>query len=195
MRLLRFSQDSDFGVEVAPEAVLLKPFKALIARDKGSPGDSQGRRKLRALKELTYIFFYCDTFESVYAKMDRDARHLELMEYLEFDKDPRKDPKFQEALEYYIQINKTKFEELLESAYVGIDGVQRYFESFDIDEKDDDDKPVFKVMDLINALGKLGSVVENVDKLMDQVRKQKLKSDQLRAGVEIDEFSMAKAEK
>ena len=53
---------------------------------------------------------------------------------------------------------------------------------------------MFKVMDLINALSKLGSVVENVDKLMEQVRKQKLKSDQLRAGVEIERAREVRAE-
>ena len=189
MRLLAFSEDSDYGVEVAPEAVLLKPFARLIRRDRGSKGDSQGRYKLRAKKELAYIFFYCDTFESQYSKMDPAMRHEELMEYLELEEDPREDPIVQEAMEYYQKITKTKFEELLESAYIAIDAVQGYFHDFDINAVDDDGRPIHKISDLVNTLNKLGSVVEQVDKLMDQVQKQKLKTDKLRRGAEVDAFS------
>jgi hypothetical protein len=187
MRLLSFSEHDDFGVEVATEAALLKPFKALISRDK-----TRGKgtaNKLRAKKELAYIFFYCDTFESQYSKMDPDMRHEELMQFLELEKDPREDPVVQEAMEYYVKITKTKFEELLEAAYLAIDSIQHYFQNFDIDAVDDDGKPLYKITDLVNTLGKLGGVVEQVDKLMDQVQKQKLKTDKLRKNVEVDAFS------
>jgi len=178
-----------FGVAISPEVSLLKPFKALIARDRGSKGDTQARKKLRAMKELAYIFFYCDTYESSFAKMEKEMRHEELVAFLELSGDPRKDPLVQEAMELYTRLTKTKFEELLESAYIAIDQIQEYFEGFDVDATDDDGKPLFKIMDLVNTLGKMGTVVEQVDKLMEQVKKQKLKTDKLRRDVEVDEFS------
>ena len=183
------SDEALFGVGISPEAALLKPFKDLIKRDQGSKGDTQARKKLRAMKELTYIFFYCDTFESTFAKMEKEMRSEELMAYLEMDKDPRKDPLVQAAMDHYNKLTKTKFEELLDSAYVAIDQIQMYFEGFDAEATDDDGKPLFKIMDLVNTLGKMGTVVEQVDKLMEQVQKQKLKTDKLRKDVEVDEFS------
>lgn len=178
-----------FGVAISPEASLLKPFKNLIKRDQGSKGDTQARKKLRAMKELAYIFFYTDTYESSFAKMDKEMRHDELIAFLEIDNDPREDPVVQEAIELYSKLTKTKFEELLESAYLAIDQIQQYFEGFDVEATDDDGKPLFKIMDLVNTLGKMGTVVEQVDKLMEQVQRQKLKTDKLRKDVEVDEFS------
>ena len=35
-------------------------FKTILERDKGSKGDSQGRKKIQATKELTYIYFIAD---------------------------------------------------------------------------------------------------------------------------------------
>lgn len=42
------------------EIALYKPINKLITRDKGSAGDSDGRKKLMAIKELTYLYFYCN---------------------------------------------------------------------------------------------------------------------------------------
>src|SRR6478736_1753295 len=35
-------------------------LKKLISRDRGSPGDADGRKKLQAIKEFTLIYHYCD---------------------------------------------------------------------------------------------------------------------------------------
>lgn len=42
------------------EIFLYEPFKKILKRDRGSPGDTQGRLKLFAFKELTYIYLMCD---------------------------------------------------------------------------------------------------------------------------------------
>jgi hypothetical protein len=42
------------------EILLYDAFKKILKRDRGSEGDSQGRLKLYAFKEFTYIYMMCD---------------------------------------------------------------------------------------------------------------------------------------
>lgn len=42
------------------EIFLYEPFKKILKRDRGSEGDAQGRLKLWAFKEFTYIYMICD---------------------------------------------------------------------------------------------------------------------------------------
>jgi len=44
----------------SPIARTIKEFNRIIARDRGSEGDSQGRKKLMAMRELAFIAFYAD---------------------------------------------------------------------------------------------------------------------------------------
>jgi hypothetical protein len=65
MRL--FTIGEDFTAELNKEWLLLIPqFKRLIQRDKGSPGDNEGRRKLKAKKELAFIYFDLDFTSPIY---------------------------------------------------------------------------------------------------------------------------------
>ncbi len=38
----------------------IKEFKKILTRDKGSKGDIDGRKKLQAIREFTFIYHYCD---------------------------------------------------------------------------------------------------------------------------------------
>lgn len=59
MKLLETSQD--FKVLLNKEWLLTIPvFRRLIHRDRGSIGDTDGRKKYRAIKEFTYIYHVCD---------------------------------------------------------------------------------------------------------------------------------------
>lgn len=67
-----------------PEARLIKAYKALIERDKGSPGDADGRKKKLATKELAFVALYvglASPYNRNYSKEEREAvliRELEL---------------------------------------------------------------------------------------------------------------------
>lgn len=49
------------GIEINKEEIALyKPINKIISRDRGSLGDADGRKKLKAIKDLSYIYFYCN---------------------------------------------------------------------------------------------------------------------------------------
>lgn len=82
MRL--FTIGEDFTVELNKEWILLIPeFKVLVHRDKGgkeSPGDYDGRKKLKAKRELAFIYFDLD-FTSPLYHWDEFERRQEAMKY------------------------------------------------------------------------------------------------------------------
>lgn len=58
VKLFELKQGS---ISLAKDEVLLIPeFQFIYKRDKGSPGDSEGRKKLRAFKEFSYIYYIAD---------------------------------------------------------------------------------------------------------------------------------------
>ena len=61
-----FFLNDDGELEVnKPEARKIAEYAALLARDKGSPGDSEGRKKLIACAEIYYIYLVYDV-RSIY---------------------------------------------------------------------------------------------------------------------------------
>lgn len=72
-----FNVDKDMNVTISPEMRLIPEFKELIIRDKGSPGDADGRKKLIAMKELAYIWHTCK-HNGPYSNFSDKEKHLRL---------------------------------------------------------------------------------------------------------------------
>jgi hypothetical protein len=56
----------------------IKEFKKLITRDKGSEGDADGRRKLQAIREFTFIYHYCD-YRSKFTNYSEKDKYYECL--------------------------------------------------------------------------------------------------------------------
>lgn len=84
-----------------PAAKLIKEFKAVIERDKGSLGDSQGRKKLQATKELAFVALYVSLKSPYNRNFDEQARVGELVRGLELPPDWRLDEVMKKAMKRY----------------------------------------------------------------------------------------------
>ena len=77
--------EEDFPI-FNPEVRMIKEFRTIIERDKGSKGDASGRYKKLATKELAYVHFmsyYNSEFITSYSEDEREAKvikHLDLPE-------------------------------------------------------------------------------------------------------------------
>ncbi len=191
IKLLQIDSVSEFGVGMHSYARQIVEFDAIIKRDRGSKGDAQGRVKLRAQKELAFVFFYCDIVESPFASIARADRPQEIYDSLGITEDLLKDPLVKAACKKYKKLNKTKLESLLEFAYLGVDKVESFFEKFDLEEMVAG-KPRYSINDMTRTLSQLGKIVTELDTLMESVRKQNLQKDTIRRGVQENEFNMTK---
>lgn len=104
-----FTIKEDFTVDLNREWIsTIREFKALLVRDKGSKGDTGGRKKLQAQREFTFIYHYCDyrsTFTN-YSEKDRRTNALKNAGFKE-DFDINKDEELCQAVEVYKALQET----------------------------------------------------------------------------------------
>lgn len=70
MKLFKYE---GYKITIAPEALLLKPFKQIWQRDRS-------RNKDKALMELGFIYFFCDTRSDYQYLTDEDERKRAIKE-------------------------------------------------------------------------------------------------------------------
>ena len=106
-----------YEVRVAPEALLLQPFKKLWARDKS-------KDKEKALQELSFLYFYCDPRSDYQYITDDDTRMEEVKKSLGFDENWKPDGLLNAASSFYRSFD-TSAARLLKMAAKEIDKVQK----------------------------------------------------------------------
>lgn len=91
MKLFKYES---YEVRVAPEALLLKPFKKLWDRDKSKSKD-------KAVQELSFLYFYCDPRSDYQYLIDDEDRLEAVKEGIGFDKDWKPDVLLKAAIAFY----------------------------------------------------------------------------------------------
>lgn len=71
---------------LTPQARSIDVFKAIILRDKGSDGDSQARKKLRAIAEISYCYLM-EKYGTPFYRFEESKRHQEVCKRLKMDID------------------------------------------------------------------------------------------------------------
>jgi hypothetical protein len=171
-------------LRAAPTAYTLQieDFKHLVERD-------NTQNKEVAQKELAYIYHCVDPLSS-YSKYEDDVRKEQVKEDIfGTDTDWVEDAYVRQAMETYRELNMTEAQKLLKSAKKSAKSLRKYFEEVDLTEEDDRGKLKWSAKDLINNLGKLGTVIEGIKDLEDQVEKEMMDQGQLRGGVKTTKYN------
>ena len=190
MKLLSNRIEDGLVVQISPLTLEIGEFKALIKRDRGSTGDSQGRKKLQAKRDLAFVYFFSD-LESPYTSYAEDAREEHLGRDLGYPEgwNLEGDEQLASAVEKYIEINRSIHERLLAAAYTGVFKLIDYFEEVDLKKMDSMKRPVYSAKDLIANLKGLGPVVENLEKLREEAEKHKSRGVDVRRGVTLSKYN------
>ncbi len=163
----------DRNVIIKPEALLVPEFQALWKRDKT-------KEKLRATRELSYIYFIAD-YRSPY-RTSLTPNSLESTVASDFMKDPKfkPDPLMGEALKKYQLLQRTPTMGLLASAVTTVHKLTDYLEAVDLNERDKNDKPIYKPSDVTNALKSIGGIVDSLNMVRDSIEKEITKATSIR---------------
>lgn len=140
----------DNKVVVKPESLLIYPFSEIWARDKS-------KDKLKAFKEITYIWFYTD-FDSVVYDYEESNKHKTICEDIIVDKSFKPDTLVTKGIEVYKKLSTTPTMEMLEAQIKVIHKMKLYFEDIDFTEDDID---------------KVTKAIINVPKLMEAINQAK----------------------
>ena len=145
-----------------PEIFLVREFKALLERDKE-----------RAFKELTYIFLALD-YKSIYSQYTEFERHEEALSDSGITEEMFNDPLFREACRKYRSLqDSNKSIKLLNAARNAADQFVDYFETIiDLNERDQNGKPVFSAEKVMKEMAQLSKVHEQLVALEAQVKQE-----------------------
>ena len=160
-----------------PEILLIKEFKALLDRDKT-------KRKEKATRELTYMYLAID-YKSIYSQYSEFERHEEALSDSRLTEEEFNDPVFREACRKYRKLqDSNKSIKLLNAARNAADQFVEYFETIiDLNERDQNGKPVFSAEKVMKEMAQLSKVHEQLALLESQVKQEMEVQSTTRAGV------------
>lgn len=159
-------------VTFSPQALLIAPFKEIWDADKT-------KEKLKATKELGFVYYMADARSDFMHILDRDERIREIKKFLEMPESFKGNTKrFVRAIHYYEQASETASTRLLASTRGVLEKISHFFDTLDMDERDSrTNKPIHDV-------GKITSSVEKVPKLiraMNDIEKEIVKEKALKS--------------
>lgn len=160
-----------------PELLLIKEFKALLNRDKS-------KNKNKVFEELTYIFLAID-WKSPYNQYSELERHEAALDDSGLTEERFNDPVFREACRKYRNLqDSSKSVKLLNAARMAADQFVEYFETIiDLNERDQNGKPVFSAEKVMKEMAQLSKVHEQLSLLESQVKQEMEVQTTTRAGV------------
>lgn len=153
MKLFEFDKNS-YEVRFSEEAILLTPFKKIIARDKTKSKDL-------AVKELSFVWFYAELISPYQGIIDLKEREAEIIRDIELPKGWKQDKIIEEAVSFYKDRSRTIVSSLYDSALIAASAINDVFSNAKalIEESKDKIEATEKV---IRALEKVPKVMANL---------------------------------
>jgi len=159
-----------------PEILLIKEFQTLVSEDKTKYKDL-------LFKQITYIYLAL-AWDSPYAQYSEAERHQEALSDSGLTEQQFNHPSFRAACRKYRELqDSNKSIRMLEAAMFAADQLIDYFENVvDLNERDQNGKPVFSAEKMIKNITQLNSVHESLLSLENRVKKELAEQSQIRAG-------------
>jgi len=181
----------------------IKEFKKIVTRDKGSDGDADGRRKLQAIKEFTFIYHFCD-YRSQFINYGNLDREIEAIRNSDLPPDFKyeKDSDLLEAVARYQSFQKSPALKVLEESREGLHSAHKVikhireslekrlstatFKAIDTEATVDDTEIITNIAKGLKSLMELtttiGPALKNIKNLEEEVKlelgdKQELRGD------------------
>lgn len=167
--------------EISAECRLIPEFKRIIVRDKD-------RDKKKAMKELTFIYFYTD-YQSPYSSLEEDSKIKEAKYEARLDDNWKIDEDIEAAIKKYESFQETDNIKLLKAARVGLYKLIDYFKDTELTERDDKGKLVNKASDMSNNIANLAKLVQGLTDLEKQVKREISDGSSIRGSVQVNKYS------
>jgi len=170
-----FSIDSKGRVVIDPAAYGIKVYRKIWDRHKD---------KDKSIDELSYIYYMSDYKSFVSDITDEQDKHDEVVKMI-FNgekSDFKPDDVIKDAIELYKKDLPISVK-VLEDAKVGINTLRKYFREVDLTDLDPKTgKPIHDANKFNNNLKSLGTLIENVKKLEEHVRRDTSLESTVRGG-------------
>ncbi len=88
------------------------------------------------------------------------------------DEDYEPDSKILAAIEKYKSLQRTPSMLLLDASLQTVHNLTDYLQNVDLQERDKNDKPIYKPSDVTNSLKSIGGIVDSLNKVRANVEKE-----------------------
>lgn len=153
--MIKLFEYEGYTVKVAPEALLLAPFKALWDRDKT-------KDKRSALQELGFIYFMADPRSDYQYIVDEEVRVSEIKKGEGLPDKWEPDDAVKRALAFYSSF-KPASAGLLEDTRAAVDKLRQLLRNIDLDERDEKGKPVHTLSSITQTIKQIPGLVKDLD--------------------------------
>ena len=149
----------------------LLPFKKILKRDKS-------RDKDRALKEMLFIYYYCD-IKSDYLIIDSKFRKEEIIKDIGLPDDWKIDSTMQEAIDFYEERSLTVIGKLYKNALLAANDISEYLTKTKelLEERDDKGKPVTTLTTIVGGISKIKVVMQDLKAAEKELIKEKVETE------------------
>lgn len=151
MKLFKYE---GYEVRIAPEALILKPFKKLWTRDKS-------KDKERAMMEFGFLYFYCDPRSDYQYIIDDEDRLAAVKEGQGFPDDWKPDATLKVAMEFYSTFD-TSSAMLLRAAMKAVKKVQDTLDEL----SPDDTKSLKEYLTALKMIPEVASMIKDAEKAL-----------------------------
>lgn len=186
MKLFLFDSSKNEVVINEPEVLLIKEFAKLWNNERNkTKSDKTGNKKTRAFREFTYIWLMLD-WTSPYSEYAEQERHQEALKDANLTEEEWNDPDFRAACRKYRELQESsRSMKLIRSAQGMVDKITDYFETLDLQERDQvTGKPIFKTKDVMAELTNVSDIVEQLKTLEYLYKKEQEESSELMGNAE-----------
>lgn len=153
--MIKLFKRDGYEIKVAPEALLLKPFKKIWNRDRS-------KDKNRAMQELGFIYFVCDPRSDYQYLVDLDTRMESVKQGEGLPNDWTPDQTVKEAMEFYSSFKPTSAL-LLEDTRVAVDKLREHLKNMDFNEVDDKGKPKYTLNTITSTIKQIPELIKGLD--------------------------------
>jgi hypothetical protein len=164
---MKLFEMKDWSLSVQDECWGLLPFKKILKRDKS-------RDKQMALKEMLFIYFYCDIKSDYLIITDNDLRVEEIKKDIQLPDDWKMDSVMREAVEFYENRTLTVISKLYKNTLKAVNDISEYLTSTDrlLTERDSNGKPVNDISKITSAITKVKGLMQDLKAAEKEVMKE-----------------------
>jgi uncharacterized protein YqgV (UPF0045/DUF77 family) len=206
MRLLRVNED--LTLDIIPEVLEIPEFKAIVKRIKKCKGDTDGRLKLMARKELAYVY-HMSSDEGPYFSFPPKERHQRLSNDLFEDHKWEPDVEILAGIEKFKELNQTPSSKTVGTIINALHKANKIVDTLINEIENNLDEEKYKqgvtnkqgqivtgveimlgdIQALIKAANEIPKSIDIFEKLQEKILKEKqVASSKFRGGAEISDF-------
>lgn len=179
MKLIKIE---NFQLQVADEALLIKPIRKLFNQDRSAS-------KEQFYRQMSYLYFMVDPRSTYSYILNEEERAKAIVQQEGLGEDFKPSVLLEEAMEIYRKHTITPSQELLNASLIAANTVSTFLKNPNIlNEEDDKGRPKYQISSVTAALKNVEGIVNSLQNLQKKVESELIEQGTTRGSQELTIF-------